>query len=55
MRLFVTIFFTLVMIGISLVIVYALSRVQKDNTNKRFISILISLAISVINLLIISN
>lgn len=50
-----TIFVSIVMIGISFVVVYALSTVQKNNQSRRFISILISLAISVINLLIISN
>jgi hypothetical protein len=54
-RLCFTILVTIIMIGISFVIVYSLSTVQRDNQNQRFISILISLAISVINLLIIST
>lgn len=55
MRLCLTILASLILVGISFVIVYSLSTVQKDNTSKRFISILISLAISGINLLIIST
>ena len=50
-----TIFASLVMVGISLLIVYGLSTVQKTNQHKRFISILISLAISITNLLIVSK
>jgi hypothetical protein len=44
---------TMVMIGISFVIVYAFSTVQNTNKYDRYISILISLAISISNLLII--
>jgi hypothetical protein len=46
---------TMVMIGISFVIVYAFSTVQNTNKYDRYISILISLAISISNLLIIST
>jgi hypothetical protein len=49
-----TIFVSLILVGISLAIVYGLSTAQ-SNERRRFISILISLAISIINLLIISN
>lgn len=54
-RICFTILATIVMVGISFVVVYALSTVQRDNQSKRFISVLISLAISAINLLIIST
>jgi len=43
------------MLGISLVIVYALSRIQVSNQDNQYVSILISLAIAGINALIISR
>ena len=55
LRMCLTFLVSLILVGISLLIVYGLSTVQRNNENQRFISILISLAISVTNLLIISK
>lgn len=43
---------TAIILGLSFLAVYGLSIAQRDNANNRFLSILISLVISLINIII---
>jgi hypothetical protein len=55
MKKMLTFTITVLMLGISFAIVYGLSLAQVQNSENRYLSILISLTISIINVIIGSN